>query len=291
MEYKHFGRIGDIWKHLPLCEIVCNEKINTYIETNSAYFDYKLEHSIEQDYGIGIFISKSESYPELKKSEYYKLIKPFYDNDKYLGSCGQVMHLLGNKPDKYLFFDLDKEALDSIEKSVKKLKLSHKVETRQIDSSIGLMDLIPKLNNETFVHIDPYLIHQPNKNGYSYLDVFFEASKKGIKCFLWYGYVTLEQKKELNEILISRINQTKNIEISCDELILNEIQENSIKINPGILGCGVLTSNLTQKSTKSISKFARLLVEMYKDSKFNGISGELHYEKITTLRSFGYRLC
>ena len=180
MGYKHFGRIGDIWKHLPLCEIVSKEDIKTYIETNSAYFDYVLEHSLEQDYGIGLFIDKSENYPELKESKYYELIKPFYDNDKYLGSCGQAIQLLKNKADKFIFYDLDKDALTSIEKTVTELGLSHIVETKLTDSATELINLIPKLNNKTFVHIDPYLIHEPNMDGHSFLDGFFEAFIIGI---------------------------------------------------------------------------------------------------------------
>lgn len=280
MGYKHFGRIGDVWKHLPLCEIVLNEEIETYIETNSAYFDYMLEHSIEQDYGVGLFMRESGKYTELKESAYYNLIKPFYDKNKYLGSCGQVIHLLRDKPDSYLFFDLDKEALDSIVESVEKIGLSDKVETRQMESATGLINLVPKLNDKAFVHIDPYLIHQPNENGHSYLDGFIDASNKGVKCFLWYGFVTLEQKNEIDKLLISSINQTRNSNISCDELILNEIQDNTVDINPGILGCGILTSNLTKNSTEIISNYAKLLVEMYKDSEYNGTSGALYYDNL-----------
>ncbi len=278
--YWHFGRIGDIWKHLPLCAVVANEDIQTYVETNSAYFDYELEHSLEQKYGIGFFIEKAKKYPELSVSEYYKLIKPFFDRNKYLGSCGQVVHLLKDQPDKYIFFDLDKNALSSIEKSVVKLGLSHKVKTVQKDSVTGLINLIPMLNNQSFVHIDPYVIYQKNEDGHSYLDGFFEAVKKGIKCFLWYGFDTLNEKRKINAYIVSGIKQTEPNTISCDELILNEIQDNTVSINPGVLGCGILTGNLSEKSIDIITRYANLLVDVYKDSTFNGVSGELYYDKI-----------
>jgi 23S rRNA (adenine2030-N6)-methyltransferase len=278
-DYRHFGRIGDIWKHLPLCAVVVNEDIQTYVETNSAYFDYELEHSLEQNYGIGLFIEKAKRYQELSDSEYYKLIKPFFDKNKYLGSCGQVIHLLKDQPDKYIFFDLDKEALSSIEKSVVGFGLSHKVETVQKDSATGLINLIPILNSKSFVHIDPYVIYQKNKDGHSYLDGFFEAVKKGIKCFLWYGFDTLNEKRKINDYILSGIKQTDPNTISCDELILNEIQDNTVSINPGVLGCGILTGNLSEKSIGIISRYANLLVDVYNDSPFNGASGGLYYDK------------
>ena len=280
MGYKHFGRIGDIWKHFPLCEIVSNEIIETYIETNSGYFDYELGHSEEQDYGIGWFIKKSQNVTELENSQYFKIIKPFYDTDMYLGSCGQVIHIIRNKAKKYIFFDLDKDALISIERAVNELGISHKVETRQMDSATGLINLIPELNQKAFVHIDPYLIHQPNNDGYSYLDGFFEALKRGVKSFLWYGFRTLKEKREINDILIVRTDQTRTKKISCDELIIKEIQEDSININPGVLGCGILTSNLNIKSIGIISDSAKVLVEMYRDSKYKGVNGELYHDKI-----------
>jgi len=277
MAYPHFGRIGDIWKHLPLCEIISHEDIKTYVETNSAYFDYKLEHSEEQNYGIGWLIHKSESFAALKKSAYYRLIKPYYENNTYLGSCAQAIHLLQDVPDKYIFFDIDKDALKSIEKAVEKLELSHKVETINMDSASGLVNLIPDLDSRTFIHIDPYVMHEPNKDGHSYLDGFIKAAKKEIKCLLWYGFTTLREKKEINDILMSTINE---VNISCDELILKEIKENSMTINPGILGCGIVTANLTNQSIGTIKGFASLLVEVYQDSKFKDISGELYHESI-----------
>lgn len=281
MGYKHFGRIGDIWKHLPLCEIVSGEKIKTYIETNSAYYDYELEHSKEQEYGIDWFIKKSQEKNELIESQYFKIIKPYYKKDKYLGSSGQVMHLLQDKADNFMFYDLDKDALNSIETAARELNILNKVETKLTDSATDLIDLIPKLNPNTFIHIDPYFIHQPNKDGYSYLDGFIKATKKGATCFLWYGFGTLKEKKEINDILKAKLKggDTQN-NISCDELILKEIQEDSIKINPGILGCGILTSNLTKKSIDTIDDFASMLVEIYRDSIFNGVSGELYHNKI-----------
>jgi len=83
MGYKHFGEIGDIWKHFPLCDVVKIENIQTYVETNSAYFDYNLENTKEQAYGIGHFINKSKTNNRLQQTTYYKLIELMYEKNKY----------------------------------------------------------------------------------------------------------------------------------------------------------------------------------------------------------------
>ena len=81
-------------------------------------------------------------------------------------------------------------------------------------------------------------------------------------------------------MLINRLAKSVQFEISCDELILKEIQEDSIKINPGILGCGILTCNLSRQSTEKIEEFASLLVELYHNSKFDGVNGEIYHDSI-----------
>jgi hypothetical protein len=40
MPYNHAGEIGDIWKHLPICDILAIEKPRRYVETNSATRTY-----------------------------------------------------------------------------------------------------------------------------------------------------------------------------------------------------------------------------------------------------------
>ena len=52
MPYKHAGEIGDICKHLALCDILANKKPLRYFETNSAYSGYKLAENPKTKYGI-----------------------------------------------------------------------------------------------------------------------------------------------------------------------------------------------------------------------------------------------
>lgn len=37
MPYSHYGEIGDVWKHLPLCFFLTEEKPTVYVESNSAF--------------------------------------------------------------------------------------------------------------------------------------------------------------------------------------------------------------------------------------------------------------
>ena len=62
MPYSHFGEIGDLWKHLPLCEILAMEKPEVYVESNSAYSSYSLSHTERQEFGIYTFLAKVKEY-------------------------------------------------------------------------------------------------------------------------------------------------------------------------------------------------------------------------------------
>lgn len=223
MPYTHFGKQADVWKHLALCEVMINEQPQIYIETNSACSDYSLKYTPEQQYGIYNFIDKATKYKDLHKSKYFNLESLAIKSNRYLGSPGLAMSILGNTADKFMFFDIETAPLITIAEFARQNHLADKTETIDQDSVIGVFDLLKTLPKSTLIHIDPYYIDKPSANGYNYLDLFVKASEQGLKCFLWYGFNTLDDKKQINEfITVNLINSTiKNL--SCVELIMDNI--------------------------------------------------------------------
>ncbi len=61
MGYSYFGQIGDIWKHLPLCNFLYNESPRKYIESNSGFAQYQLTNTPEQQYGVYTFYRRALS--------------------------------------------------------------------------------------------------------------------------------------------------------------------------------------------------------------------------------------
>jgi len=276
MKYKHYGRIGDIWKHLPLCNVISIEKPNVYIETNSAYCEYLLTKSDEQKYGVYNFIEKAPDFQLLKESEYYKLIYPYIKNDKYIGSPALALSLLNDSADNFIFYDTNIEALENIKSFATHNNLTNKIKVYNQDSVTGLYDLLPNLPESTLIHIDPYYIDKESTNGKTYMDLFINASEHGFKCFLWYGFNTLDYKTQLNDYIKTKINQSDISSIYCNELIMNIIQKDTMSCNPGILGCGILTSNLSKDSNKIISEYSELLIDLYKGTNYCGFKGDLY---------------
>lgn len=197
-----------------------------------------------------------------------------------MGSPALAMSVLCNVSDKFYFFDIEKIALDNIAEFAKKNQLIDKVQTINKDSIIGVIDLLPTLPKATLLHIDPYNIDKPSTNGKDYLDVFLEASERGMQCVLWYGFNTLDEKKYLNDFLRNKLYNKDIVNLTGVELIMDIIQKNTILINPGILGNGILVSNLSNKSISAILEYSKSLTNMYKNSHYNEVKGDIHREVI-----------
>jgi 23S rRNA (adenine2030-N6)-methyltransferase len=280
MIYQHYGKIGDIWKHLPLCSVISIESPGVYVETNSAYCDYSLTKTKEQEYGIYNFIDKASDYQLFKDSEYYKLIQPYVNKDRYLGSPGLAISMLKRTADKLIFFDTNNAALENIKSYAHQNNLTDKISVFNQDSVIGLFDLLPDLPASTLIHIDPYYIDKQSTNGNTYMDLFIKASEQGLKCFLWYGFNTLDYKNQLNDFIKTKLFQSNISSTYCSELIMEVIQKDSILCNPGVLGCGILTSNLFKESYKIISEYSDLLINMYRGTDYCGFKGDLYKDII-----------
>jgi len=280
MSYTHFGKQADVWKHLALSEIIYIEQPDIYIETNSAYADYILDDTPERQYGIYTFMDKAKSDSVLSESVYYQIESKAFAYNKYIGSPGLALNILKDKAEKFIFFDLEKEALNNIADYAESLDISGDIQTLNRDSITGGLEIIPDLASQKTVlfHIDPYEIDKPNKDGYNYLDLFIEAASSGFKCFLWYGFNTLDEKIITNDFILSGINNTKNI--SCIELIMEIIEKDTVPCNPGILGSGILTANLSENSISVLSEYATLLVNAYKNVNYRNFRGSLYLTEV-----------
>jgi 23S rRNA (adenine2030-N6)-methyltransferase len=274
--YSHFAKPADVWKHLALCEVMRNEQPKVYVETNSACADYHLNHTPEQEYGIYYFLKEAENVDNLSESTYYDLENYSLKENKYLGSPGLAMRVLGSIVDKFHFFDIETLALANVIDFARRNRLTDKVETINQDSIIGVLDLLPELPGSTLIHIDPYTIDKPSVNGKDYLDVFAQASEQGMKCILWYGFNTLDEKKQLNDYMMNKLSDKAIRNLSCTELIMDIIRKNTILCNPGILGNGLLTSNMSNTSISAIENYSKSLTKLYRNSRYNGFKGSIY---------------
>lgn len=275
-EYTHYGKQADVFKHLVLCEVLNNEMPAVYIDTNSACAVYQLEQTPEQDYGIYHFMRNSSANDKLKDSLYYRLESDAVLNGCYYGSPALAMKVLRENADKYHFFDLESKSLENVKAFAEHEYLDNRVIIQNCDSTKGVMDLLHTLPKTTFFHIDPYEIDKKGIDGYTYFDVFVQATQLGMKCLLWYGFMTLDEQFRLDKYIASHLQKTDIQNVVGSKLIMNNIKKDTIACHPGVLGSGLLVSNLSDKSNHQLLDFTRLLVEVYNNSQYKGHDGCLY---------------
>ena len=278
--YTHYGKQADMLKHLGLCEVLSKEKPKVYVETNSACAHYTMQHSPEQEYGIYLFLKEAARYPSLAQSLYYQIESQSMMNEKYIGSPGLAMSVLKKSIERYIFFDLEQSSLDTVRDFAVQEGLSTYVSINNCDSISGTLALLPSLPEDSFLHIDPYEINRPNDKGHTYLDVFIEAARRGMKCFLWYGYTDWEMKIRLNDEIKKAVSQYQIENTICVELVLDFIRQTPIPCNPGVVGSGILTANLSKASNQMLFQHAESLTECYKDSSYKEVPGTIYKDII-----------
>ncbi len=274
--YTHYAKPADVWKHLALCEILVNEHPSVYVETNSGCAEYVLSRTPEQQYGIYHFIEKAQDM--LLRSTYYTLEQEALRDNKYIGSPGLALAILGKQANRFVFYDLEIAALTNVAAFATRHSLWDRIRTIRQDSIPGMNNLLPQLPLNTLVHIDPYTIDQPSANGCDYLDVFIQAAEQGLKCVLWYGFHTLSEKRYLHEFMKKKLSGRHIGNLLGIELIMDVIQESDVLCNPGILGSGLLTCHLSKESTAVLHECSKHLVGLYEDTQYGGFSGTIYPE-------------
>lgn len=278
--YTHFAKQPDVLKHLILCEVLKNETPQVYVETNSACAIYPMTQTPEQQYGIYHFLEKADEVPSLKDSIYYQLESGEMAKGNYLGSPALAMNVLGKQAKRFVFFDLEKSALENVGTYAKQIELSASVEIHHADSSRGTIELLPSLSTSSFIHIDPYEIDKKGDSGVTYLDVLIQATLLGMKCLLWYGFMTGDDKAFLDNYITSNLEKAGIKDYTGVELIMNSIRKDSVLCNPGILGSGILATNVSQASKDIILDYSNQLVDIYKDAKYKDYDGSLYIQHL-----------
>lgn len=274
--YTHFGKQADVLKHLVLCEVLLNEKPSTYVETNSACAIYPLTQTPEQQYGIYHFLEKAGKDTVLKDSTYYQLENKEMTRSHYLGSPALAMKVLEKEAQEFIFFDIEQCALENISSYTKQMGLRTPIQLIHADSREGMTKLLPSLPHSSFIHIDPYEIDKKGSTGLTYFDLLIQATQAGMKCLLWYGFMTKTDKQHLNQYMTESLRNGGITNYTCVELIMNSIEQDTIVCNSGIVGSGILATNISPQSEAIILDYSNRLVEVYRNAKYKGHDGGLY---------------
>ena len=91
----HYGEMGDIWKHLPLAEILRLNPPRHYWETHAGSAFYPLTETAARLHGVYQFLQMAPLDPELEASAYLQDLRAmprFYPGSPMLAAPFSVVH-------------------------------------------------------------------------------------------------------------------------------------------------------------------------------------------------------
>ncbi len=271
----HYGNIGDIWKHLPLTEILSIESPSMYWESHAGSSHYALTHSPERDYGIFYFADHASQSEILNNAVYTQLLKSYERNGLlrlYPGSPLLAMTLLQPHHAIFLFCDTDPQSLATISDDIARVDLPEDaVQVVQGDGVGTLARLLasgsPERMSNTFAHLDPYQPFAANAEGITSVDLFCEMSRRGGKAMLWYGFDSKGGQEHFHQQLQHTFHvhtfHPPAYRLWCGEVTLNAIHTPGYRFNPGVMGCGIILSNVSSPSLTACKQLGEALETLY----------------------------
>jgi 23S rRNA (adenine2030-N6)-methyltransferase len=282
----HYARIGDVWKHLPLAEVLGIERPGRYWESHAGSSSYPLTRSPERDYGVFLFLERAGRSSALKGSTYLRLLdlcERGRTPQTYPGSPLIAMQLLGDAGGRFVFCDLDGASLATIAEDTRALGIpSRHVRLVPGDGVSTLEEELAALTEKeasgTFLHVDPYDPLEPGRAGETPLDLFARAAERGLGCMLWYGFDARGARAVVLDALRVRISgRAWHGEVSLRAEDLSELG-----FDPGMLGCGVVMCNVGQEALAACRRVGKGLAGAYAGARLpNGRDGALEFEEGT----------
>src|SRR5215210_1608483 len=282
----HYARIGDVWKHLPLAEVLAIERPGRYWESHAGSSTYPLTRSPERDYGVFYFLERAGRSSALKGSAYRRLLDPCERGmtpQTYPGSPLIAMKLLGSAGSRFVFCDLDGASLANIAQDARALGVpAGRVRLVQGDgvSTLdgGLAGLTEAEAARMFLHVDPYRPLEPGRGGETPLRLFARAAERGVGCMLWYGFDATSDRA----VVLDALGEGIAGGAWYGEVSLRAEDLSEVGFDPGVLGCGVVMCNISQQALAACSRLGEGLAHAYAGARLpNGRDGALEFAEGT----------
>ena len=282
MANRHFGKAGDVWKHLMLCEVLAALEPTHYAESHAGSGAYDLVHDDERNYGVDHFLEVSSAIETLGASAYARVLHRFTSTGRarYPGSALQAMTLLGDTSE-YLFCDVDPVSADDLRLWGRNLELS-RCQVVERDGMIAVVEWLGTcVGSRCVVHIDPFDPFAAQPGGLSAVQLAGQVAESGSVLVYWYGFDTpVEQAWALAEIA-----QRTSEPLTClDVVVMDETGEAmngdlGVGTTPGT-GFGVVLANVGEQVIANCDRLGEDLIRTYEGKPLpDGQQGRLRFTR------------
>jgi hypothetical protein len=245
----HFGELGDVWKHLPLAEILRVNPPRAYWETHAGSASYPLTESPSRLHGALRFLSRAPYDPDLRSCAYLAAL--MHEPGVYPGSATLAMRSLG-KSASYLFCDVDPRSAASLRDA------GGGLDVRVVDadgvSAIEREAQLARVNaRDVLVHVDPFEpFERLSRDSRTPVELAGWLADVGYRLVYWYGYDSVERRGWARDMIAGL---APHAELWCGEVL---IPASLVYPDmPGAWGCGVVLANATETETRTCERPGR----------------------------------
>lgn len=281
---RHFAKLADVWKHLPLAQILATEQPDHYCETHAGNASYAMVDDPERHLGVTYFREVAAAHPALTDSKYLHRLRKLESPDgalaTYPGAPLLAMHELANRT-AYLFCDLDQHSVDNLEREARSLGVT-RATCVAADGMTAVADYLAGATGRAFVHIDPYDPRATGPSGLSALDLARALIRDGVGLMYWYGYSRPSRRVWALDQLADGANQDAGI--WCGDVMITTTAKDTsddgdlgVATTPGT-GFGIVCANISAQATDACGHLGRALALAYSQVTLpNGDQGSIDF--------------
>lgn len=247
----HFGELGDVWKHLPLAEILRLYPPRHYWETHAGSAAYLLTESPARLHGALRFLEHAPKDPVLKDCAYLQTLQEM--PGFYPGSPKLATRALGEQA-SYIFCDLDPESADSLRTAVAgyQARVFEADGVSAIYRQAETADLNPA---DVLVLIDPFDPWERfDPDSKTPIELAAWLASEGYRVCFWYCYDAADLRGWARDEIAAL---APGIELWCGDVLLP-----ASFIYPdrsGAWGCGIILANATKTEVEACEQLGRAL--------------------------------
>jgi 23S rRNA (adenine2030-N6)-methyltransferase len=245
----HFAELGDVWKHLPLAEILRANPPRHYWETHAGSASYQLIASPSRLHGALRFLSFATLDPDLLSCAYLQALRA--SPGVYPGSPTLAMRVLGERA-TYLFCDTDPASAGTLRDAAAGLDV-RVIEADGVSAITREVQLARFDPGDVLVHIDPFEPHErATPDAATPAELAGWLARAGYRLFYWYGYDSVD-RRGWGRDEIARL--APSVELWCGDVLIP-----ASFVYPGrsgAWGCGIVLANLTRSEARICEQLGR----------------------------------
>ncbi len=258
----HFGELGDVWKHLPLAEILRTRPARHYWETHAGSASYPLFADEPRVHGCLRFLAEAPSDPDLADCAYLAALRS--SPGTYPGSATLAMRELGPHA-SYVLCDVDRE-------SVVSLRLAFAGMEAMILEEDGVASIARRAQTATarpadvLVHIDPFEpLERATPSALTAVELAGHLACLGFRLFFWYGYDDVARRGWARDAIAAL---APGVALWCGDAMMP-----AALVYPGragAWGCGVVLANFEPEEVAICERLGRGLERAWRSDTVEG---------------------